>query len=177
MNRYFIPLIVFIVLIAFFRIGLNYDPHLVPSPLIDKPVPVFTLPNLRDTATTMSSADLRGQAVLLNVWASWCVECRNEHPVLMEFSQNLKMPVYGLNYKDTREEAIQWLDHYGDPYVQSAFDQSGRVGIDFGVYGVPETFVLDRNGIIRYKHIGPITQKTMEDIILPLLNKLDHPAT
>ena len=177
MNRYLIPLAVFVTLIALFGIGLNYDPHLVPSPMIDKPAPAFTLPNLRDASTTISSTDLRGQAVLLNVWASWCIECRNEQPVLMEFAQKLKVPIYGLNYKDTREEAIQWLDHYGDPYVHSAFDQSGRVGIDFGVYGVPETFVLDRNGIIRYKYIGPITKQAMEEIILPLLNRLDHPAT
>lgn len=177
MNRYLIPLAMFVLLVVLFKVGLNYDPHLVPSPLIDKPVPAFTLPNLKDNAATISSTDLRGQAVLLNVWASWCVECRNEHPVLMEFAQKLKVPIYGLNYKDTREDARHWLDRYGDPYLRSAFDQSGRVGMDFGVYGVPETFVVDRNGIIRYKQIGPITKEAMEDIILPLMNKLDHPPT
>jgi cytochrome c biogenesis protein CcmG/thiol:disulfide interchange protein DsbE len=177
MNRYIIPLAVFVALVVLFRIGLNYNPQIVPSPLIDKPAPAFTLPLLRDNTSTIKSTDLRGHAVLLNVWASWCIECRNEHPVLMEFKQKLKVPIYGLNYKDTRTDALQWLNQYGDPYIENAFDQNGRVGIDYGVYGVPETFVLDRNGIIRYKHIGPITQQAMEDIILPLLNKLELPAT
>ena len=176
MNRYLIPLAVFVFLVVLFRVGLNHDPNLVPSPLIDKPAPAFTLPNLRDTTTTISTTDLRGQAVLLNVWASWCVECRNEHSVLMDLAGKRKVRIYGLNYKDGRAEATQWLDRYGDPYVHSAFDQNGRVGIDYGVYGVPETFVLDRNGIIRYKHIGPITPEVRDDIILPLLNKLEIPS-
>jgi cytochrome c biogenesis protein CcmG/thiol:disulfide interchange protein DsbE len=177
MNRYIIPLAVFVALVVLFRIGLNYNPQIVPSPLIDKPAPAFTLPSLRDNTSIIKSTDLQGHAVLLNVWASWCIECRNEQPVLMEFKQKLKVPIYGLNYKDTRTDALQWLSQYGDPYIENAFDQNGRVGIDYGVYGVPETFVLDRNGIIRYKHIGPVTQQAMEDIILPLLNKLEHPAT
>jgi cytochrome c biogenesis protein CcmG/thiol:disulfide interchange protein DsbE len=177
MNRYLIPLAVFVFLVVLFRIGLNHDPQLVPSPLIDKPAPAFTLPSLREPATNISSTDLQGQAVLLNVWASWCVECRNEQPVLLDLAEKRKVRIYGFNYKDTRAEAMQWLDRYGDPYVQSAFDENGRVGIDYGVYGVPETFVLDRNGIIRYKHVGPITPEVLNEIILPLLNKLDHPST
>jgi len=177
MNRYLVPLAVFVVLVVLFRIGLEHDPHLVPSPLVDKPAPVFTLPDLRNTSASINLSALRGQAFLLNVWASWCVECRNEQPVLMELAQKRKVPIYGLNYKDNRAEAIQWLDHYGDPYVKSAFDQSGRVGIDFGVYGVPETFVVDREGIIRYKHIGPVTPEVVNDILLPLLSKLEHPST
>ena len=176
MNRYLIPLVVFVSLVVLFRIGLNYDPHLVPSPLICKPVPAFTLPDLRDSSTSINATDLRGQIFLLNVWASWCVECRNEQPVLMDYARKHKVPIYGLNYKDTRTEAIQWLDRYGDPYVHSFYDQSGRVGIDFGVYGVPETFVVDRDGIIRDKYIGPVTEEVMKNIILPMLSKLEHPS-
>jgi cytochrome c biogenesis protein CcmG/thiol:disulfide interchange protein DsbE len=177
MNRYFLPLIFFVVLVVLFRIGLEHDPRLVPSPLIDRPAPAYTLPDLRDASVHINSADLRGQAFLLNVWASWCVACRNEHPVLMKLAQKDKVRIYGLNYKDNRDEAIQWLKRYGDPYIHSVFDQNGRVGIDYGVYGVPETFVVDRDGIIRYKHIGPVTPQAVEEIILPLLNKLDQPAT
>lgn len=177
MNRYLAPLVVFIVLVLIFRSGLDSDPGRVPSPLIDKSIPYFSLPALRDPAITVSSRDLYGQITLLNVWASWCIACRDEHPVLVELTRKQNVRIYGLNYKDTREEAIQWLDQYGDPYVQSVFDQNGRVGIDFGVYGVPETFVLDSNGIIRYKLIGPITQKTLDEIILPLLQRLEQPAS
>jgi len=177
MNRYLIPLVIFFLLVILFRIGLNYDPQRVPSPLIDKPMPAFSLPKLKDPEGVLSSEDLHGQVVLLNVWASWCVACRYEHPLLVELAHNQNARIYGLNYKDTRDEALRWLDHYGDPYVHSAFDQSGKVGIDFGVYGVPETFVLDRNGIIRYKHIGPITQQVLENTIMPLLQRLEKPVT
>lgn len=177
MIRYLIPLAIFLSLVVLFRIGLNYDPHRVPSPLIDKPAPEFSLPNLKDGSATVSLSDLKGQTVLLNVWASWCVQCRVEHPLLMEFARKSKVPVYGLNYKDTREDAMNWLARHGDPYRHSAFDESGRVGIDFGVYGVPETFVVDRNGIIRYKHIGPLSREAMQEIILPLLHRLNQPST
>ncbi|MGH8119385.1 MAG: DsbE family thiol:disulfide interchange protein [Gammaproteobacteria bacterium] len=177
MNRYLLPLAVFLVLVVLFRIGLEHDPRLVPSPLIDKPAPLYILPDLRDASANINSADLRGQVFLLNVWASWCVACRIEHPVLMALAQKGKVRIYGLNYKDTRDEAIQWLERYGDPYIHSAFDQRGRVGIDYGVYGVPETFVVDRDGIIRYKHIGPVTPQAVDEIILPLLHQLGRPTT
>jgi len=175
MNRYLIPLVIFIGLVVLFRIGLNYDPRRVPSPLVDKPVPTFSLPDLKNPSGTLGSEDLRGQVTLLNVWASWCVACRVEHPLLMELAKKGNTRIYGLNYKDDREEAIRWLDKFGDPYIQSAFDQNGKVGIDLGVYGVPETFVLDRDGVIRYKFIGPITAQLIQDTLLPLLERLEKP--
>lgn len=177
MNRYIIPLVIFIVLFVLFRTGLNYDPRRVPSPLVDKPVPAFSLPVLKNPAETFGMDDLRGQLTLLNVWASWCSACRNEHPLLMELAQNNNTRIYGLNYKDDREEAIRWLEQYGDPYIQSVFDQNGKVGIDLGVYGVPETFVVDRDGIIRYKFIGPITAQLIKDTLLPLLERLEKPES
>lgn len=177
MTRYLIPLLIFICLVVLFRIGLNYDPRRVPSPLVDKPVPAFSLPELKNPAGTLGSDDLRGQVTLLNVWASWCVACLHEHPLLMELAQNSNIRIYGLNYKDEREDAIQWLARHGDPYVQSAFDYDGKIGIDLGVYGVPETFVVDREGIIRHKFIGPITAQIIEDTLMPLLDRLENPGT
>jgi cytochrome c biogenesis protein CcmG/thiol:disulfide interchange protein DsbE len=173
MTRYLIPLGVFIIIVGFLAIGLKLDPRLVPSPLIDKPVPQFTLPEVKAADETVDSADLRGKVSLLNVWASWCVSCREEHPLLVELSRSGRATIYGLNYKDRREDAIRWLDYYGDPYIASAHDFEGKVGIDFGVYGVPETFVVDRNGVIRYKHIGPISKETLEQRIMPLLQELE----
>ena len=172
MNRYLIPLAIFILLIALFGLGLQYDPRKVPSPLIDKPVPAFALPELHSPDSTFTAENLKGQVSLLNVWASWCVACRQEHPLLVELSRSNIIAIYGLNYKDTREEALRWLNNYGDPYDLSIFDQSGKVGIDFGVYGVPETYLLDKNAIIRYKHIGPITQDILEKKLLPLIKQL-----
>ncbi len=177
MNHYIIPLLIFFTLIAIFGIGLNYDPRRVPSPLIDKPMPVFSLPRLKEPDAILSTDDLGGEVVLLNVWASWCIACRQEHPILTEMAENRNVKIYGLNYKDMREKALRWLEQHGDPYIISAFDQNGKVGIDLGVYGVPETYVLDRNGIIRYKHIGPITRDVMDSTILPLIQRLDDPLT
>lgn len=173
MIRYLIPLFVFICLVVLFRIGLNYDPRRVPSPLIGKPVPAFSLPELKNPGSILTSDDLKGKVTLLNIWASWCVACRHEHPLLMELAQKNNIRIYGLNYKDDRGEAIRWLDKYGDPYVRSAFDLDGKTGIDLGVYGVPETFVVDRDGIIRYKFIGPITTQLIEDKLMPLLKSLE----
>ena len=172
MNRYLLPLALFVVLVLFLAVGLRIDPSIVPSPLIDKPLPAFNLPKLKTPDDNIKSSDFQGDVVLLNVWASWCVACRVEHPLLVELSKNNEMLIYGLNYKDTRTDAIQWLQHFGDPYRASAFDQHGLTGIDLGVYGVPETFVMDRAGIIRYKHIGPVTQETLDNTILPLIEKL-----
>jgi len=145
----------------------------VPSPLIDKPAPKFALSRLDDASRIVRLDDLRGKAFILNVWASWCVACREEHPVLLDFAKKRAVPVYGLNYKDTRPDAGAWLARFGNPYDASFFDEDGRVGIDFGVYGVPETFVVDGNGVIRMKHIGPLTPDVLANKIEPLLKKLD----
>jgi cytochrome c biogenesis protein CcmG, thiol:disulfide interchange protein DsbE len=172
MKRYLIPLVLFLALAGFLAVGLSLNPREVPSPLLGKPVPTFSLPTLALPEKSMASQDLRGQVWILNVWASWCVACRQEHPVLVDFAKTSKVPLYGLNYKDKREDALRWLRQFGDPYQQSLSDTAGLVGIDLGVYGVPETFVIDRGGVIRYKHTGPITPETLQQIIGPLLGKL-----
>jgi cytochrome c biogenesis protein CcmG, thiol:disulfide interchange protein DsbE len=172
MARYLIPLAVFAVLVVFLAIGLKRDPREVPSPLIDKPAPAFQLSRLDNPAETVRLEDLRGKVWLLNVWASWCVACLQEHPVLVEFSHARVVPIYGLNYKDTRDAAHAWLDKHGNPYTTSIVDADGRVGIDYGVYGVPETFLIDKQGVIRYKHIGPVTPEVLNEKILPLVRKL-----
>ncbi len=171
-TRYSIPLIVVILILIFLGIGLTLDPSLIPSPLIDKPAPEFSLPRLRDPKKNLSNADLQGKVVLFNVWASWCTVCKEEHPVFMEIARRRLAPIYGLNYKDKRKDAISWLDQLGDPYVANGHDFKGRVGIDWGVYGVPETFIVDRKGIIRYKQIGAVTPKLLKQKILPLIRQL-----
>jgi len=168
----FLPVIVFAVLVAFLAIGLKLDPREVPSPLVNKAAPAFKLPLLAQPEAMLTPADLRGKVWLLNVWASWCVSCRVEHPLLVELAKTGTVPIYGLNYKDKRDDAMQWLRERGDPYLQSISDADGRVGIDYGVYGVPETFVIDREGVIRYKQIGPLTPEALRDTILPLVRKL-----
>ena len=170
---FLIPLAAFFALAAVLAVGLKRDPREVPSPLIDKPAPDFALTRLDDPARTIRLADLRGKVWVLNVWASWCVACREEHPVLVEFAKQHAVPLYGLNYKDKRPDATAWLQRFGNPYDASLFDGEGRVGIDFGVYGVPETFVIDGNGVIRMKHIGPLTAEVIATRILPLVRKLD----
>ncbi|MFQ5935272.1 MAG: DsbE family thiol:disulfide interchange protein [Acidiferrobacterales bacterium] len=174
MARYLIPLAVFVLLVGFLAAGLRLDPSHVPSPLIDKPAPEFTLPRVVEPDKTLGSADLRGRVSLLNVWASWCVACRVEHPLLVGLARAGNVTIYGLNYKDQRQDAVRWLGDLGNPYLASAHDLKGKVGIDFGVYGVPETFVVDQKGIIRYKHIGPIDEKTLKDVILPLMRELQE---
>ena len=172
MKRFLIPLGIFIVLLLFLAVGLRLDPRKVPSPLIDKPAPAFTLPRLDDPKQLVSEKDLRGKVWLLNVWASWCVSCREEHPVLVEFAKKNVVPIYGLNYKDERKDALAWLGQFGNPYTVSIMDSDGRVGIDYGVYGVPETYVIDKQGVIRYKQIGPVTPELLDAKILPLVRKL-----
>ena len=172
MGKFLIPLGIFVVLAIFLGRGLSLDPREVPSPLIGKPAPAFSLSQLDQPAQMIGSEQLLGQVWILNVWASWCVACRDEHPVLVEFSKTGVVPIYGLNYKDKREPALNWLQQLGNPYTASIFDESGRVGIDFGVYGVPETFVIDKLGVIRYKKTGAVTQETIQSIILPLVKKL-----
>ncbi len=174
--RFLIPLVVFIVMVGFLAIGLTLDPREVPSPFIGKPAPAFTLPQVADANKTLSPADFKGQVALVNVWASWCVSCRQEHPVLLELARRKLVPIYGLNYKDERQDALGWLDQFGDPYTASAFDADGRVGINWGVYGVPETFVIDRQGIIRHKHTGPVTPEALETTLLPLIRQLQGSA-
>ena len=171
----FLPVIVFAVLVAFLAIGLKLDPREVPSPLVNKAAPAFNLPLLAQPDNKLTPQDLRGKVWLLNVWASWCVSCRVEHPLLVELAKTGTVPIYGLNYKDKRDDAMQWLRERGDPYLQSLSDTDGRVGIDYGVYGVPETFVIDRQGVIRLKHIGPVTPEAMRDKVLPMLDKLRKP--
>ncbi|HEX6706453.1 MAG TPA: DsbE family thiol:disulfide interchange protein [Albitalea sp.] len=171
--RFIIPLGIFALLVFFLWRGLRLDPREVPSPLIDKPAPAFTLTRLDDEQRQIRRDDLLGQVWMLNVWASWCVACREEHPTLMAFARTKSVPVIGLNYKDQRAEGLAWLSQFGNPYDASAFDQTGRVGIDFGVYGVPETFVIDKKGMVRFKHIGPLTPKVLLERIEPLLKELN----
>ncbi len=172
MKRYLLPLAVFIILLGFLAIGLKLDPREVPSPLIDKPAPTFKLPRLDEPAQSLSPQDLRGQVWLLNVWASWCVACQQEHPILVDLAKTGTVPVNGLNNKDKRDAALGWLAKHGNPYRQSMSDTEGLVGIDYGVYGVPETFVIDKAGVIRFKQIGPVTPEALRDTILPLVRKL-----
>ena len=174
MLRYLIPLGVFLVLVVFLAIGLGRDPHEVPSPLINKAAPTFRLPQLKEPTKTFSAADMRGKVWVLNVWASWCVSCRDEHPHLLEYAKTGAVPIYGLNWKDRREEALAWLGELGDPYVLSAADLDGRVAIDYGVYGAPETYLIDQNGTIRYKQIGEVTPDVWQDKFLPLVQQLNR---
>ena len=174
MNRYLLPLGIFLVLVVFLGIGLGLNPREIPSPLIDKPAPAFELVQLHEPGKSLTTQDMRGQVWLLNVWASWCVSCREEHPVLVALAKTRVVPIVGLNYKDQRPEALRWLQQFGDPYVLSIVDGDGRVGINFGVYGVPETFVIDKAGVIRYKQIGPVTPKALQEKILPLVAKLQQ---
>jgi len=173
MWRYLLPLGLFIGLVALLAVGLKLNPREVPSPFIGKPAPQFTLPRLYEPESTVSPADFRGRVWLINVWASWCVSCRAEHPVLnVFFARHKEVILVGLNYKDQRKDARQWLTDRGNPYTVIAVDAHGRAGIDWGVYGVPETFVIDKRGIIRLKHTGPVTREVLRDEILPLIRKL-----
>ena len=170
--RYLVPLAIFMVLVAFLFRGLSLDPKRVPSPLVGKPMPAFSLPRLQDPAATLSDTDLKGKVSILNIWATWCVSCRAEHKVLLLLANSNKVDIYGLNYKDERDKAKQWLVQLGDPYVANAFDADGRTGIDWGVYGAPETFIMDREGIIRHKHIGPLSIDALNNEILPIIAEL-----
>nr|VFJ54818.1 MAG: cytochrome c biogenesis protein CcmG, thiol:disulfide interchange protein DsbE [Candidatus Kentron sp. FW]VFJ57893.1 MAG: cytochrome c biogenesis protein CcmG, thiol:disulfide interchange protein DsbE [Candidatus Kentron sp. FW] len=177
MKKIFGPLLVptiFIGLIALLWAGLGRDPRLVPSPLVGKPVPIFELPSLRDREITLSNADLQGKVSLLNVWATWCVSCRREHGFLMALARNGAIPIFGLNYKDNRSAAVAWLDRIGDPYMASVYDPEGRLGLDLGVYGTPETFIVDANGVIAYKHVGPITEDVWRERMLPVIRGLEE---
>lgn len=173
MSRYLIPLAIFGVLVVFLAIGLRHDPHLLPSVLIDKPAPDFQLAQLRDPTKTFSSREMRGKVWILNVWGSWCFACRQEHPFLIEISRSGIVPIYGLDWRDKREDALSILAELGDPYVVSVSDPDGRVAIDYGVTGAPESYVIDKNGIIRYKEVGQLTPEIFEKKILPLVKELN----
>ena len=190
--KFLVPLLLFFGLAGFLAFGLTLNPREVPSPLIDKPAPDFSLARLDQPEQTFSLKEMQGEVWLLNVWASWCVACREEHPVLVRMAQQKLVPVVGLNYKEVRgdgainargmaleaetsmaiERARAWLKDHGNPYVLSVLDLDGRVGIDFGVYGVPETFLIDREGRIRYKHIGPITPDALQNVLMPKVEEL-----
>jgi len=172
MKRFLWPLVIFFLLVGFLAAGLKLDPREVPSPLVGKPAPAFELPVLHQPDKRFVPADMRGQVWLLNVWASWCVSCRDEHPLLLELSKRRELLVLGLNYKDKGEDAIAWLKRFGDPYQLSVVDADGRIGIDYGVYGVPETYLIDADGVIRYKQIGPLTAEILETKLLPLARTL-----
>lgn len=174
--RYALPLVAFVVVVGFLAVGLERDPRLVPSPLIGKPLPAFALPRLADAADVDNTA-LAGQVYVLNVWASWCVACREEHPLLVELGNSGRVKLVGMNYKDERADALAWLERRGDPYVFSLYDHEGRLGLDLGVYGVPETFVIDQDGIVRFKHVGPLDAGTLNEAVLPLVERLAGDAS
>ena len=175
MNKFLLlPLVLFIGLVAFLLVGLTRDPHEVPSPLINKPAPNFKLGQLREPNKTFSPQEMRGKVWVLNFWGTWCVACREEHPLLLEYSKTGAVPIYGVDYKDNRDTAVQMLKEEGDPYVLSAFDPDGRVSIDYGVYGAPESYLIDRNGVIRFKQIGPITREVWQKEILPRAKQLSQ---
>jgi cytochrome c biogenesis protein CcmG/thiol:disulfide interchange protein DsbE len=174
--RYLFPLAIFLGLLALLGVGLKLNPREVPSPLIGKPAPAFMLPRLDRPETSFTQRDMLGKVWLLNVWASWCVSCRDEHPLLLELARARIVPVVGLNHKDEREHGLKWLAAFGDPYQLSVFDHQGRVGMDYGVYGVPETFVIDKQGLIRYKRIGVLTPQVLHEKILPLIRELETGA-
>jgi len=171
-KKLLIPLGIFAVLCGFLYVGLWHDPREVPSPLIGRPAPAFVLKQLAAPDKTLGPADLKGQVWLLNVWASWCVSCREEHPLLVELAKTKLVPIVGLAYKDEPAAGLRWLRENGDPYNVSVVDRNGNVGIDWGVYGVPETFVVDKAGTVRYKQIGPITAEALQKKILPLIREL-----
>jgi cytochrome c biogenesis protein CcmG/thiol:disulfide interchange protein DsbE len=172
MKKALIPFALFIIMAGFLFKGLFLNPREVPSPLVGKPAPAFSLPLLDQPAKTFSPKDMLGQVWLFNVWASWCGACRDEHPLLVGLAKTGLVPVVGMDYKDTVTEAEQWLAERGNPYLLSAVDADGRVGIDYGVYGVPETYVIDKAGVIAYKQIGPVTLESLRDDILPLVKRL-----
>lgn len=173
MNKMLIPAIIFAVIVVFLGIGLTLNPREVPSPLIGKPAPAFSVTTLEAPAKMVSKSDMAGGAWVLNVFASWCGPCREEHPLLVDLARKSPVPIFGLNYKDQQVDAERWLNKFGNPYRSVLVDRDGRVGIDYGVYGVPETFVIDKSGTIRFKQIGPLTPAVIESKILPLLKELN----
>jgi cytochrome c biogenesis protein CcmG, thiol:disulfide interchange protein DsbE len=172
MKRYLIPLGVFVIVAGFLFVGLGLNPREVPSPLVNKPAPAFVLPRLDNPSVQVAAEQLKGQVWVLNVFASWCAPCLTEHPLVTQLARQPGLQVVGLNYKDRTEDAKTWLARHGNPYAVVVVDHDGRVGIDYGVYGVPETFVIDKQGLIRFKHTGPLTPDVLRGQLLPLLKKL-----
>lgn len=172
MKRFLLPVAIFAVLVGFLAVGLRLNPREIPSPLVGKGAPDFTLPQLHESDKVFSPKELAGKVWLLNFWASWCNGCKEEHPVLMRMAQAETVPIYGLDYKDGRDEALTWLRRHGNPYVLTGVDAAGRVGINYGVYGVPETYVIDKQGVIRYKQIGPLDDEVVAKTIIPLVKEL-----
>jgi cytochrome c biogenesis protein CcmG/thiol:disulfide interchange protein DsbE len=170
--RFILPLGIFILMVGLLGFGLTLDPKKIPSPLIDKLAPNFSLSSLYAPEEKLSTKDFLGQVWVLNVWASWCIACRAEHAIITDLANRNMVDVVGLNYKDEPEEGRRWLKHFGNPYSAVLVDNDGRVGIDWGVYGVPETFIIGRDGRIRYKHIGPVTKESLESEIMPALKEL-----
>jgi cytochrome c biogenesis protein CcmG/thiol:disulfide interchange protein DsbE len=169
MYRFILPFVVFVLLIVVFSFGLFNDPRKLPSPFLGEQAPTFELPSLTEPDRIVTSSDYAGKYALVNVWATWCVGCRQEHPFLLELERSGAIPIYGLNWRDNRPDALDWLKQLGDPYVFSAFDEDGRVGIDWGVYGAPETFLINADGIVLHKHLGPLTRGIWESDFVPLL--------
>lgn len=175
MWRYVVPLAIFLVIGVLFVIGLGRNPNDVSSPLVGKPVPTFSLPTVTDPEETLSSATLAGKVSLVNVWGTWCVECHHEHPFLLELAR-AGVPIYGLNVRDERPAAIDWLARLGDPYVSSGFDPESQVAIDWGVTGAPETFLIGSDSTILHRHISPLTPRVWQSEFLPLLRKHCGPS-
>ena len=171
LTKFLLPLFAFLILIAMFSFGLKLDPSRIPSPLLDKPAPEFSLPSLQDAGVEVGSASYANQIALVNIWATWCPGCRQEHGFLVELANEGAIPIFGLNWRDNRPDALQWLRTLGNPYVASGFDVDGRVGIDWGAYGAPETFLVDANGIVIHKHIAPLTREIWERDFLPLIRE------
>ncbi|HNP64119.1 MAG TPA: DsbE family thiol:disulfide interchange protein [Woeseiaceae bacterium] len=169
MNRYILPLVAVVIMIPILILGLQSDPSKLPSQYIGKPAPEFNLPTLKDPSRTLSSADLIGQVSLVNIWGTWCVGCRAEHGFLMKLAEQHQFPIFGINWRDDRQAALQWLEQYGDPYVASGFDQDGRVGIDWGAYGAPETFLISAEGQVVYRFPGPLNQTIWDQEFAPLI--------
>ncbi|MFK7794283.1 MAG: DsbE family thiol:disulfide interchange protein [Gammaproteobacteria bacterium] len=172
MIRFLIPAFLFLVLTGFLFVGLYKDPSLIPSPLIGKPIPTFATSTLRDPNKVITDKDIQGDYALINVWATWCAACKQEHSALVYLAKKLQVPIYGLNYKDDRAAALDWLQQYGDPYVVNIFDENGRIGIDFGVYGAPETFLVDSDGIIHHKLVGVMTPDVWENQFVPKIQQI-----
>lgn len=172
MLKYTLPLLVFIVVAIFLNLSLSLNPRKIPSPLINKPAPAFSLPHLHNSEQILSTMDMKGQVWILNVWASWCGSCRVEHPLWNAYAQDQQVPLIGLNYKDDRNLGLSWLQQLGNPYNISIMDVEGRTGIDWGVYGVPESFVIDKHNQIRLKITGPINQEILNEQIKPLISEL-----
>lgn len=173
-SAFLIPILAFFGLALALGWGLTRDPKILPSALIDEPVPEFDLPPVKGRARGLATGDLQGEVSLVNVFASWCIPCRAEHPLLVDLSRRQIVPIHGLNYKDKQEDASKWLTELGDSYTRTGADIDGRVGIEWGVYGVPETFVIGKDGRIAYKYVGPLSKEILNDVILPIVGKLNR---